>query len=255
MNNECYLSEVFSAIQGEGPLIGVRQLFIRFSICDLRCTWCDTPDSLTKNESCTIEKESGIREFLEVKNPLSISNLLFYIEPLFKTKHHSISLTGGEPLIHHNFLKELLPILKKDFSIPIYLETGGHRPHELNNIIESLDYISMDFKLPSSANTGILWDRHREFLEVSKKAKNLKGIWVKIVITKQTLGEELTKSINLIKSVFKNHELEVFLQPVTEINNIKPPEELELLNIQKNLLNIYPKIRVVPQTHKLIGQK
>ncbi|HAJ60375.1 MAG TPA: radical SAM protein, partial [Cyanobacteria bacterium UBA8543] len=36
------LSEIFSAIQGEGLNVGSRQLFIRFALCDLRCHFCDS---------------------------------------------------------------------------------------------------------------------------------------------------------------------------------------------------------------------
>ncbi|OGI07055.1 MAG: hypothetical protein A3I68_08720 [Candidatus Melainabacteria bacterium RIFCSPLOWO2_02_FULL_35_15] len=249
-----YLSEIYSAIQGEGPLTGIRQIFARFSICDLHCIWCDTPESLIKNEFCTIEKIAGTRTFHRIKNPININDLLSHIKLLSPELHHSISLTGGEPLLYSDFLNIFLPRLKKEISLPVYLESGGHRPKELNKIINFLDYISMDFKLPSSANTGILWDKHKEFLEVSAKAKNLQNIWIKIVITNETLPDELIYSINLIKSVYKKNNPEIFLQPVTKTNSITPPDELELLKIQKELLNIYPKIRVIPQVHRLIGQ-
>ena len=251
---DAYLSEIYSAIQGEGPLVGIRQIFVRFSICDLRCVWCDTPGSLVKNEFCKIEEKSGSRTFHKIKNPININDLFSHIKLLSPELHHSISLTGGEPLLHSDFLSTFLPYLKKEISLPIYLESGGHRAEELSKIINVLDYISMDFKLPSSAHTGILWNKHKEFLEVSSKAKNLENLWVKIVITKETLLDELIYSINLIKSVYKKNNIEIFLVPVSEINKIKPPSELDLLNIQKNLLSIYRKIRVVPQVHKLIGQ-
>lgn len=53
-----YFSEVFSSIQGEGGLVrgscfGKRQIFVRFSGCNLSdggfgsrgCFWCDSPTS------------------------------------------------------------------------------------------------------------------------------------------------------------------------------------------------------------------
>ena len=253
--SNAYLSEIYSAIQGEGPFVGIRQIFVRFSACDLRCVWCDTPDSLIRTKSCSIEDSAGIRKFHKIKNPITANNLLSHIKLLAPELHHSISLTGGEPLLQYNFLNNFLPLLKKELSLPVYLETGGHRPEELSKIANFLDFISMDFKLPSSAETGTLWDKHKEFLEVSLKAKDLQNIWVKIVITKDTLLDELIYSVNIIKSICKKNNLEIFLQPVTKINNINPPDELELLNIQKNLLNIYPKIRIIPQVHRLIGQR
>ena len=75
------------------------------------------------------------------------------------------------------------------------------------------------------------------------------------MVTNNTLFDELIYSANLIKSFYPNNNLEIILQPVSKINNINPPEELELLNMQKKLLNVYPNIRVIPQVRKLIGQK
>ena len=266
-NDKCYLSEIYSAIQGEGPLVGVRQIFLRFSVCDLRCVWCDTPGSLVKASICEIEESVGSRSFIKKKNPITSSELISFIRNLNPSLHHSLSLTGGEPLLHHNFLQDFLPHLIGKFSLPIYLESGGHRVDELKNIIKYLDYISMDFKLPSSAKTNELWDKHKKFLAVSvdamrkkntKSAKILKGIWVKLVITADTLFEELEYSINLIKSLCKNKDknyVEVILQPVSQFNGSKPPAELRLLRIHAKLLTIYPYIRVLPQVHRLIGQK
>ena len=49
-----YLSELFSSIQGEGPFIGERHFFIRFSGCHRKCIFCDTNVKRTKKIS--IEK-------------------------------------------------------------------------------------------------------------------------------------------------------------------------------------------------------
>ena len=258
-NNECYLSELYSAIQGEGPMVGIRQIFLRFSICDLRCVWCDTPDSLVKNEFCNIETMAGKRNFTKIKNPISLNELTGYIKNLNQNLHHSISLTGGEPLLHYKFLVSFLPELKEIYFIPVYLETGGHRPDELKKIIHLVDYISLDFKLPTSAKAGILWDKHKEFLSLSLNAKNVKSVWIKIVITDATEFNELLYSVELVKAVLKDNKelnkVEIFLQPVTEINGSKPPGELELLEIHTKLLGKYPYIRVLPQVHKFIGQR
>ena len=36
------VKEIFASIQGEGPYVGYKQLFIRFCGCNLNCGYCDT---------------------------------------------------------------------------------------------------------------------------------------------------------------------------------------------------------------------
>ena len=42
MTNIAKIKDVFTSIQGEGPFVGFRQLFIRFCGCNLICKYCDT---------------------------------------------------------------------------------------------------------------------------------------------------------------------------------------------------------------------
>ena len=256
MNNpSLYLSEIYSALQGEGPLVGIRQIFVRLSGCDLRCVWCDTPNSLIKTEYCEVEEYTSLRQFKKIKNPVSGNDFIDLFSRLNPKLHHSVSFTGGEPLLQATTLLDIIPEIKNKFLLPIYLETGGHRPDKLKEIIHLIDYISMDFKLPSSSGTQSIWEEHKEFLSISFKSKNLKDFWVKIVITNQTDFSDLLTAVNLINKFKSDKNVEVILQPVTEINGIKAPDQNELLNINSRLLEYYTNIRVLPQVHKLIGQK
>ncbi len=255
MKDLFYISEIYSAIQGEGPLVGVKQIFIRLSACDLRCQWCDTPDSLVRTEYCSVESESGSRKFENIQNPVTVTQVNSFISKLSRNLHHSISFTGGEPLLQSEALCLALPDIKEKFALPFYLETGGHRPDKLKKIISFFDYVSMDFKLPSSSKTEPLWDEHSKFLSICLDSKPLKNVWVKIVVTSSTLLDELILSVNLIKDIASNKPIEVFIQPVSKINSLGPPTPEKMFTIQSELLKIYPYIRVVPQVHKLIGQR
>jgi len=250
-----YISEIYSAIQGEGPLVGVKQIFVRLSACDLRCQWCDTPDSLIKTKYCSVEDKAGSRKFENIQNPVTSAQINSFISKLSPNLHHSISFTGGEPLLQSEALFFALPEIKEEFRLPLYLETGGHRPDKLKEVISFFDYVSMDFKSPSSSKTKSLWDKHSKFLSICLGSDSLKSVWVKIVVTSMTLLDELIFSVNLVKSIAAGKLVEIFIQPVSRINFLEPPTPEKMLQIQSTLLEIYPYIRVVPQVHKLIGQR
>ena len=55
-----YLSEVFVSFQGEGAHIGRRHLFVRLAGCNLRCSYCDTPDSLERTTAYTVYASGGV---------------------------------------------------------------------------------------------------------------------------------------------------------------------------------------------------
>ena len=70
------INEIFSSIQGEGPVVGYKQLFIRFCGCNLNCAYCDT--------EFDIGKEYSPQElFKKISTEYDLKTF------------HSISLTGG----------------------------------------------------------------------------------------------------------------------------------------------------------------
>ena len=78
MSNKVLIKEIFESIQGEGPYIGVNQLFVRFSKCNLNCDYCDT------------DFQTNLKEYTETD----------FINEINKYNNiHSVSLTGGEPLL------------------------------------------------------------------------------------------------------------------------------------------------------------
>lgn len=242
-----YISEIFSSIQGEGLLVGVRQIFVRFTGCNLNCKFCDT--DYEQKPNMTYEKKAGSGVFEETGNPVSVEFASGLIDALnIPPIHHSVSITGGEPLLHVGFLKELLPEIRKK-NLLVFLETAGTLYNELREIIGFIDGISMDIKLPSTAGTQPLWEQNREFLKVASDSD--KELFIKIVVDENTADEDLRIASELVKDT--GMEIHVIIQPViTEkrlIPNI-PPERL--FQIQQSFIMDGHETRIIPQVHKLL---
>jgi organic radical activating enzyme len=252
------LIEVFSAIQGEGLNVGTRQIFIRFALCDLRCHFCDSSHTWNAPTTCKVERSPGLRDFEIHSNPVPLSILLEWIErqnPPFL--HDSISLTGGEPLLHAPFLQEFLPQVRSLTRLPIYLETGGHRPEQLAMILPYLDSVGMDLKLPSVSGENH-WQDHAKFLQLCHNSSL--DVFVKIIISQSTDPSELKQAASLIAEI--SPDVPVFLQPVTPLaaslqltpTDILAPTPDQVLMWQALMKKSVTHVRVVPQTHKMLNQ-
>ncbi len=249
-------TEVFSAIQGEAALVGERQVFVRLTGCNIRCAYCDQPEALERRPGpCRIEQTPGRRDWRTVPSPLPIGTVVDAVERLWGLlPHHSISLTGGEPLMQTIRATELIRRLAAGRHA-VMLETNGTLVAGLERSLPWLTYVSMDLKLPSVDAEHVRPDTQRRFLATAVGS----GVvtWVKIVIGPSTDPSELDEAIDMVASVAGDQSPapDVFLQPVTPFGAVEhPPTPEQVLALHERALRRYPRVRVVPQTHKAIGQ-
>ena len=215
--------EIFRSIQGEGKYIGFPTVFVRFAGCDVQCQWCDT-DHVMREE---VEVEEVFRR---VKN--------------FYEKGDHVSLTGGEPLLQPQAVRELAELLKME-GIPVYLETNGVRYKEFEAVRNYVDIVAMDFKLPSSTGCRAFWAEHREMLSLAKD----KDLFVKVVVTPVTTRDDVAFAVKMIASV--NHSIPFYLQP--ETSQLKNGALEQCFKFQEYALEFLRDVRVVPQVHRLLG--
>lgn len=220
------IEEIFESIQGEGLYLGERQVFVRLFGCNLGCSYCDT-------------EQSSFTEY-------SPRELFDEILTLYGKSYHSISFTGGEPLLQKDFLKEVLK-LTHPLLIRNYLETNGTLPEALEDIMCYLDIISMDIKLPSS--TGMsedFWNRQREFLKIASQ----KDVFVKMVICESTTDEDVTRAVHIMREI--NPSAILVLQP----DSYSPVELAQKLDRMKALSRTeHITACVIPQVHRVAGIK
>lgn len=242
----CFITEIFSSVQGEGPLVGCRQVFIRLHGCNLNCAYCDTV-SREEPAFCRLEARPGWRDFRLLPNPLSAGAVSAAAAELGLPLHHSVSLTGGEPLLHASFIRKLAPLLKGTRR-GIYLETNGTLPDRLLEVIDLVDIVAMDFKMPSVTGLPPFWEEHRRFLEIAA-AKN---VFVKTVVGEETTMKEIEKAARLIKSVAA--DIPLILQPVSRNGGHKGISPAHVLDLQRQAMAELADVRIIPQTHKMMGQ-
>ncbi len=237
-----YLSEAFVSFQGEGLHVGRRQLFLRFCGCPLRCLYCDTPASLVRTEGFVAH---GLPNGTYT-NPMSLDDISVVVSMLIE-QHGPVegtSLTGGEPLAQADFIAQLLEA--GGLPRPVILETAGMMPKALEKVVEAVDVVSMDLKLPSNTGETAFWDLHREFLAASRGK-----VYVKVLVDASSSRNDLIGAADLVRDVAP--ETPVFIQPITAESSTILVGEGDLSNVYKIFRNRVEDVRVVPQTHKMLG--
>ncbi len=232
LNIKARISEIFSSIQGEGKLIGTRQVFVRFSGCNLDCNYCDTPLS---------------------RNPLygdefDINTLHKKIDELITSDFHSISLTGGEPLLHADFIKNFL----EEYNLPSLLETNGSLPDEITKLVELIDYASLDIKLPEHGAVKN-WDDllFREMESVKILIEEGINSYCKLVVLPTTQTDTVSSIAARISEEIPNaSKMPLVVQPASPLEFWagKTHKLLEISEKAGEHLNVL----TIPQVHKLL---
>ena len=247
--HQAFVQEIFSSIQGEGPWIGERHIFVRFMGCDIHCRYCDTSGANqhdphdAKPNCCSVQTSSDPIRCEQVHNPVSSSDLIKFCSRLIipGPSRPTISLTGGEPLLQHDFLREWLPIVKGTFRI--YLETNGIHAAAMENIRGLVDVVSMDFKLPSATGLRPFWEEHKHFLSAAKG----KPMYIKAVVTGDTMQDDIILSARIIAEF--DRTLLLVIQPA---GGMLAPISTMLTTFQESALRLIPNVRVIPQVHSIL---
>ncbi len=248
---------MFSSVQGEGPHVGLRTLFVRFGGCDLRCRWCDSPQTWRPAGWARLEVEAGSGRFRRLQNPMALGDVLEAAEALEVGRHAFVSLTGGEPLLQPEAVRWLAAALRAR-GPRVLLETHGAAPEALAAVIDEIDVVSMDWKLASEVRResdpprGVVPGfeaEHERSLAVARRAPQTV---VKIVLTPSSSDAEVDAAIACVARV--HPEACLVLQPVTPCGGVKDTVPAErLLALAARASAALAEVRVIPQTHKLLG--
>lgn len=214
------IKEIFESIQGEGILAGYKQVFVRFVGCNLNCAFCDT--NFMENEKTLHLKEEELFDMVR------------------KFDSESLSFTGGEPLLHHQFIKSFLTKYKKFLNKEIYLETNGTLYKELEEVIDLVDVVAMDVKLPTATGDVEHFEDNEKFLNIASKA----ATFMKVVFDSKIDDDE----IEICTILANKYNIPIVLQPKMPLDN-----NLNYLEIYNKFYSKFKDVRLIPQTHKFLN--
>jgi organic radical activating enzyme len=271
-----YIGEIFRSFQGEGPLVGRYQVFVRFAGCNLRCIYCDTQKYLHRTKFCRVFSD-GVKK---TGNPVSVDFVMKSISSLMESGHtpssrceasrlgnapstpiHSISFTGGEPLLQAEFLNELAKKCHAK-NWKNYLETNGCSEEAFRSVVgvdPIFDYAAIDVKMPDHFATGhARWSNlyKNELGCINYSVKKKMHTIVKVVATGRT-DERLFKKI----CSELPYGIELVIQPVSPsksgMTSKAAASNKKIIALYRTASRFFSpeNVMVIPQMHKVLDVK
>lgn len=182
--------EIFFSIQGEGKSVGIPSVFVRTSLCNLHCVWCDTDYTWNwkgTRFSHVNDSKPDYRKF-EKKEWIAESEVAAVAEAVAVFPCKNVILTGGEPMLQQPALVALMQALRsksKDYRFEV--ETNGTLMPTAE-FDAAIDQYNVSPKLENSGNSRRLREKPAalRFFSASPKA-NFKFV----VAEKNDLAEVL----------------------------------------------------------------
>lgn len=179
--------ETFGTVDGPG----IRTV-VFFNNCHLRCIYCHNPEMWCKS-----------------KDNITVDEL---VEKILKNKDYfaesgGVTFSGGEPLLHADFIKEVSAILK-EHNIHIALDTAGVGLGNYEEILSFIDLIIFDVKHTTKEGfkqiTQVSTLEQEKFIETANILN--KKFWIRQVVVPGIMDndeylESLKEYIKKIKNI------------------------------------------------------
>lgn len=158
------VAEIFGpTIQGEGPHVGMKTIFVRVAGCDFKCAWCDSKFAWKIDGSIIRYDTKELADIL--------------VQECNNSKCSNVVLTGGNPCLYD--FKEVIDILH-DNNITVDIETQGSK---MPDWLLDVDLLVISPKAPSSKQPDV-------YKTVNEYMKLLSSIKQKVAIKIPVFNEE-----------------------------------------------------------------
>lgn len=232
--------EIFGpTLQGEGPNVGARCIFLRTKFCDYQCSFCDSKFTWTNHESDTTNY--GREQLTE--------RLIYLCE---SNNCKRVILTGGNPCLY-DFEDIIVSLNCKGIDVDI--ETQGSI---LPDWMKYLDTIVFSPKGPTSG----MPDTYNKITEyISNNRNNLPNIAIKIPVFNQEDIDFARKYSKFVNEFNKDNDTQIKMYLSVGNSDVDTTESIRdrVLSDYESLLNKinenpedFEKVYLLPQIHTLV---
>jgi len=169
MKGKIHSFESFGTVDGPG---------IRFVVfmqgCPMRCKYCHNPDTWAVNAGKEYTAEEVASNVLRYKN--------------YFTGGGGITVSGGEPLLQWQFVKELFTILKAE-GVHTALDTSGilynpQNPHFYDTLLAVTDLVLLDIKqIDAEKHRSLTGFSNESVLALARYLSSIgKPMWIRHVL-------------------------------------------------------------------------
>lgn len=185
--------ETFGLVDGPGI-----RVVVFFSGCKLRCKYCHNPEMWKKGK--------------ENYTPEELVEKIKRCQPYFKN-NGGVTFSGGEPLLHSNFIIETAKLLKEE-NIHIALDTAGVGNGNYKELLNYVDLVLLDIKHTKPIDykelTGLEMKEVENFISAMNELN--KKVWIRqVIIPDLTDNKEYIDSLVEYLKHIKNIERVDFL--------------------------------------------
>jgi 7-carboxy-7-deazaguanine synthase len=187
--------EIFHSIQGEGKSTGLPSVFVRTSLCNLHCIWCDTDYTWNWVGTRFSHVNDGLPSYQKFtkKDWIAECDVAEIAQIVLAFPCKNVILTGGEPMLQQPALTSLTQELRENaLDYRFEVETNGTLLPS-TAFDAAIDQYNVSPKLENSANPRRLREKPAalRFFSASPKAN------FKFVLAEKTDLEEV---LGLIKT-------------------------------------------------------
>ncbi|MEX2706049.1 MAG: radical SAM protein [Candidatus Freyrarchaeum guaymaensis] len=204
-----------------------------------------------KERRYRLEETPGTGRFTEFSNPLDPATLCRHVKLLETRDLHSISFTGGEPLLQADFLREVSEHLVSE-GYTLFLETNGSLPECASRVADLFEYCCCDIKDESSGAASD-WTAlvEKEFETIHILIDTGVKTFAKVVVTADTKPE----NIEWYAKELAKMKCPLCIQVVTPLGGARKPMVKQLFEFTETASKHLSKndVSLSIQAHKVIG--